>query len=404
MGARALEHIRHLAVAIGPRGSTTEAERQGSEYAAQVMGQWAQDVRTEPFRCYSTYSYPWSLIALLMAATGIMLWVSPPAALIVASLNLPLYFAVASGRGDVGFLFPKRPSQNVWGRVPAEGESSPARRVVLMGHMDTTRAALLFAPKALKNLRASHQLNLVSAVSLFVVSAIAVGLGCRPTAAAGLVVLLGLRVVGTLFALISVYALFTLAHRQLAMPYVAGANDNASGVGLTLAIGEHYARNPLHRTEIWCVITGAEESGYPAGARKFVDAHLPDLREAEVLILDNIGAGDLRHLTREGITLPLKMDEGLLALARRLGAAHPDWGIRDSACDLGYTDATPVLAAGCRAIALWAEGPDGFLLNYHWPTDTFENVDPKTVGRAAVLITEMIEAIDRDEDRSGPEN
>jgi hypothetical protein len=407
IAARALEHIRHLSVTIGPRGSTTEGERRGAEYAAGVMGKWAKNVQTQPFRCYSTYSYPWALIALLMAASGLAIWVSPPAALILAGLNLPLYFAVASGRADVGFLFPKRPSQNVWGRVPArEG----GRRVVLMAHVDTTRAALVYAPRALKHLRASHTLNMVSAVTLFALALIVFGLGGGAAVWSGLglgsnwggflaYLLLGIRIVASVFALISVYALFTFAHRQLVMLYVAGANDNASGVGLTLAIGEHYAANPLPNTEIWCVVTGAEETGYPAGARKFVDAHLPELRESEVLVLDNIGAGDLRHLTKEGITLPLRMDKGLLHLARRLGSRHPDWRVRDSVCNLGYTDATPVIAAGCRAIVLWAEGADGFLQNYHWPTDTFENVDSETVGRAAIFITELIEAIDQGKDR-----
>ena len=45
------------------------------------------------------------------------------------------------------------------------------------------------------------------------------------------------------------------------MPYVHGANDNASGVGLTLAIGEHYAAKPLANTEVWCVATGARKAG-----------------------------------------------------------------------------------------------------------------------------------------------
>ncbi len=34
-----LEHIRVLAEDIGPRGSTTEGERRGAEYCAQVLEQ-----------------------------------------------------------------------------------------------------------------------------------------------------------------------------------------------------------------------------------------------------------------------------------------------------------------------------------------------------------------------------
>ncbi len=401
IGARALEHVRHLSVDIGPRGSATEGERRASEYAAAEMRRAGLDVRVESFRAYWTYSLPWGLVAVLMAASGVLLWLSPRAALLIATLNLPFYFLLASGRGDVGAVFPKRPSQNVWGRIPAAGTppgDQPPHRVVLMAHLDSTRAALPYAPKALKNLRASHTLNMVSALALFFLTLA----GVWAQEAASPAVLLVARVAASIFALISVYALAVLVHRELFMPYVHGANDNASGAGLTLALGEHYARNPLPNTEIWCVFTGCEESGYPAGARRFVDAHLEDLRQAEILVLDNLGAGNLRHLTREGITLPLAMDEGLLRLARRTGRRHGDWDVRDSVCNLGYTDATPALCAGLRAVVLWAEGPDGFLPNYHWVTDVFEHVEPETLNRAAALVTEMVGAIDRGDYRPSP--
>jgi len=417
IGARALEHIRHLAVDIGPRGATTEGERLGSEYAESQMREWGSDIRVEPFGCYWTLTLPWGLVGLLMVATAVLLWVSPLTAAITAGLNFLVYLPLASGRGDIGALFPKRPSRNVWTRVlprdaggegdrsePA-GPSRPRRRVVFMAHVDTTRASLLYEPSQLRRLRFNHMVNLASVLGLLILALAA--LGSTGTAAAALPgqgvaltrsLLLGTRVAGSLLGAVALYGLGVLAHRELAMPYVSGANDNASGVGLTLALGEHLAARPLSRTEVWCVVTGAEETGYPTGARRFVDAHLDELREAETLILDNIGAGDLRHLIEEGIILPVKMDPGLLELARSIGRRHPEWNVGDSVCNLGYTDATPVLLAGCRALALWAEGPDGFLVNYHWPTDTFENVDPATLERAGTFVLEMLQAIDRGED------
>ncbi|MEW6032888.1 MAG: M28 family peptidase [Bacillota bacterium] len=405
LGARAMEHIRRLAVDVGPRGSCTEAERRGSEYARAEMERWGSAAEVQPFRCCHTYSLPWGLVGLLMVAAGVLLWLCPPGALIVSALNLVIYGFLASGRGEVGRLFPGRPSQNVWTRIPASVGSGAPRRVVLMAHVDSTRAALLYEPRQLKRLRLTHMVNLVSVIGLLVLPALVVALGggalgAAPPGPAGTAVLV-LRAVGSLLAAVAAYGLGTLVHRELVMPYVAGANDNASGVGVALAVAERLAAEPLERTEVWCVVTGAEESGYPAGSRRFVDAHRDELGDADILVLDNLGAGDLRHLTREGIILPLRMDPGLLALARRLGAARPDWNVRDSACNLGYTDATPVLAAGCRALAVWAEGPDGFLVNYHWPTDVFENVDPVTVDRAATFVLDLVRAVDRDEDRPG---
>jgi len=88
IGARAMEHVRHLAVDIGPRGSATEGERRGSEYAAAEMRRWAQGVDVETFRCSWTYSHPWLVVGALIVASAILLWFSPVAALIVAAVNL----------------------------------------------------------------------------------------------------------------------------------------------------------------------------------------------------------------------------------------------------------------------------------------------------------------------------
>jgi hypothetical protein len=332
-----------------------------------------------------------------MVLTAVLLWLAPLAALFISAVNLLIYLPLASGRGEIGRFFPQRPSRNVWTKVPAGQGAEASRRVVLMAHVDTTRAALLYAPTQLKSLRFNHMVNLISVVGLFVL-ALAIWAFTGPPAAAGGaggVAVLVLRTAGSLLGAIALYGVATLVHREAVMPYVHGANDNASGVGLALAVGEHLAANPLPRTEVWCVVTGAEESGYPAGARRFIDAHLDDLRDADILILDNIGAGDLRHLTEEGIILPLKMSPKLLDLARNVGRAHPDWNVRASVCNLGYTDGTPAVLAGLRTLVLWAEGPDGFLMNYHWPTDTFEKVNPETVSRGAVFVLEMLEAIDR---------
>ncbi|RJQ10443.1 MAG: M28 family peptidase [Bacillota bacterium] len=423
VGARALEHIRHLSVDIGPRGAGTEGERRGAEYAADRMKEWSQGVQIEPYRAYTTLTWPWGLVGLLLAASGALIWLSPLVASILATANLPIYYFVASGRRDIGVIFPKRASRNVVGKVPArgpgatpgsdgeagrdrEGGRAGLRRVVFLAHVDTTRASLLYAPKALKNLRMTHIFNMVSVLALFALSLTglwAEGLLASPADAAARAtagyVLLGDRIVASVFGLIAAYGLGVLAHRELLMPHVHGANDNASGVGLALAVSEYFAGHPLETTEVWCVVTGSEETGYPAGAGRFVAAHLKELQDADILVLDNLGAGDLRYLRAEGIILPMRMDAGLMALARKVAERHPDWKVRDSVCNLGYTDATPALAAGLRALALWAEGPDGLLVNYHWPTDTFENIDARTVEQAAAFVLEIVEAIDRGEDR-----
>ena len=67
------------------------------------------------------------------------------------------------------------------------------------------------------------------------------------------------------------------------------------------------------------------------------------------------------------------------------------------ACPIGLTyDVTPVLARGGRGITLVA-GDDGVIPNYHWPTDTPENLDPDSLVRALEVARRMVAAVDRGE-------
>jgi hypothetical protein len=40
---------------------------------------------------------------------------------------------------------------------------------------------------------------------------------------------------------------------------------------------------------------------------------------------------------------------------------------------------------------------NGVIPNYHWPTDTPDNVDPDAIARAIEVGSEMISAVDRGE-------
>ena len=90
-------------------------------------------------------------------------------------------------------------------------------------------------------------------------------------------------------------------------------------------------------------------------------------------------------------------DPGLLGLAQRLRRARPELGLEPAEEAIGLTyDATPVLARGGRALTLVA-GDRGRIPNYHRPTDTVENLDPRALARALEVGREMIAAVDRGE-------
>ena len=114
--------------------------------------------------------------------------------------------------------------------------------------------------------------------------------------------------------------------------------------------------------------------------------------------VDNVGGpATLRYTLREGLATKWDCDPGLVAIAARNRCRGPSWASPRATGPIGLTyDVTPVLARGGRGITLVA-GDDGVIPNYHWPTDTPENLDPDSLARTLEVARRMVAAIDRGE-------
>src|SRR5258708_40157999 len=92
------------------------------------------------------------------------------------------------------------------------------------------------------------------------------------------------------FAAIIVVGLLLLLHRELFYKHVAGANDNASGVGVMLSLCEALAADVPADTEVMALATGCEEAGQ-VGLEEFRRRHRDGLERAWVVNDDHCGAG-----------------------------------------------------------------------------------------------------------------
>ena len=120
------------------------------------------------------------------------------------------------------------------------------------------------------------------------------------------------------------------------VPQAPGAEDNASGVGVVLAVAEAAAGRRT-RLPVVFVAFGAEEPRGPTddehhyGSRAYVDALAPAARRAVrgMVSLDRVGVGDTVPVGSAGDSDPVQ--RSLLAAARRAGVpAVPDPGQRSS--------------------------------------------------------------------------
>ncbi len=384
------ENLRTLIETFGARPATSESEARLRDYLARRLQKKGLKTFTQPFRTVPSFTTAWLVVSLMYVVSTAGVWLlSGLGAVLFALLSLAgslLYWGLVSGRWDVMKLFPQRESANLIAIAPAQG--AVKRRVVLMGHIDSTRATLLWHPKTVKNFGKSFILQTVilalhSMGALLVISA---SFWQELALLAGMA--RWLMVPG---ALVSLWGLFVLIHRERALDWVQGANDNGSGTAVVLSLMEHLADNPLEETEVWGVFTGAEEVGTPAGAFAFEHEYGYQLRDAEFLIIDHVGLGEPRYLLAEAMLPRQKAHPEMVNRFESLARQHPEWNLKSSAVPHGaYTDALPFLIHRYRAIALWCEQEPGIPPNWHWRTDTLENVSPHDLERVRKVLEAYI--------------
>jgi len=384
---RCLEHVRHLSVDIGPRGSTTAAEAAAAAYAWGVLDKLELSPRIQRFTSAASQWRPFALAATLALlaiavyplagrATAIL------AALLAATALVSAYLELNFTTNPIRWLLPKRPSQNVWAVIPAAG--TPSQRLVLIGHLDTHRTPFVF--RSPLHLRIFQVLVTAGFVSM---------------AALVLLYIAGSIIESDIIYFISL-APAALLVLDLIMtvqpdttPYTAGANDNASGAALVLALAERLKEKPLANTEVWAVNTGCEEVGC-YGAAVFLREHRKELKKAYFVALDTVagpGSGPC-YITREGMTRLYRSDPGLVALADQVAADRPELGAYSKVMTLGFSDGAIGIKNGLPSLTFVNLRPDGVLPYWHRADDVFENVDADVLARTQAFVWELLQRID----------
>jgi hypothetical protein len=139
--------------------------------------------------------------------------------------------------------------------------------------------------------------------------------------------------------------------------------------------------------EVWFVALGSQEAEN-AGIKALLAAHSGELRNAMIINLDSVGAGDLCYTVREGAFRSSKTDHRLQSLA---ASASQSAAIRlDKTSFVGYqTDAAAALILGARAISII--GLDNALpVAWRNKADTLEILNEDTIQMASELVFEMI--------------
>lgn len=364
------QHIYRLAETIGPRGSATAEERKAAEYCSEVLAGYGYRVEMQQFRALTTFSwlhicfFLWPLVAWLTGS-----W-------LLGMIGTILFFLDLNTIHVLSKVFPTGASQNVIASHPR----GFGQQVVLVAHLDSSKAGLNFSPKLVKGFRTSFLIMVWS----LILSPLLLGISS----------LLGgvWRLLALLPPLYLAFASLTLVHREIWNHYTNGANDNASGVAAVLAVAERLKDELPQGVDLTVLLTGCEESG-TYGMLRFLEIYGPKFRDALFINLDNIGAGRLHYMAGEGMFPVFKAAPELLKACHAVAEANHELGVRQGVYTLLSTDAMPALVRGYKAVSFLGMSDEGLLPNWHWPTDTFENVELATVQTAVEFTTLLVREI-----------
>jgi hypothetical protein len=376
-----MDHVGALSAEIGTRGTASHGEEQGARYAAQVLRSQGYQVEEQEFQTVTTFSWTFLILYLLPVLAWAVSWSYPLVGAIVALLAASLFFLELNTVEVVSRLLPKATSRNVVAHRPPVG-TEPRQQVVLVAHVDTSKVALNFSPQMVKGFRTSFLVMVFSVIAVPLLTLLRLWI---PLAASW-----------WLQIPFVVYLLITsgfLLHREKWNRYTDGANDNASGVGIVLALAEQM-RQRVTNLDLWCLITGAEEAG-TFGMIRFLQQRGEHFRNAYFINLDNMGAGTVHFMSGEGMFPTWSASPQLLQFCQQTQQEHPGLGVRQGVYNLMSTDALPALARGYQAISFLAVDDAGLLPNWHWLSDTYENVREATLGQGQAFVARLLELIDR---------
>ncbi len=392
MPSTALQHIEHLSVKIGPRGSTTPQERQAHEYARAWFETLGLETHWEPFTSPTSGWRPFVLASLgglfaLLEALFRSRAIALAAGLLMLAITVSVLLELHFRPNPLRLFLPTGPSQNVWARLPAK--KTPKRRVVIAGHIDTQRTPWAFtSPKRLAFFQMVSTLGVVA----FAVSALFyLGMAFFDFGA--------FRWLALVFAPIFLLVFFVTAQPERT-PFTHGANDNASGASAVMSLAGQLAENPLENIEVWALADGCEEVG-GFGAQAFIRKYRDDLKTMSVINLDNLagkGAG-VCYISREGMLLPLKASPDLLSIANEIAeefaAERTDLDVYAREFTTLHTDGSVFMLNGIPTLSFLGLTPEGVLPDWHQASDTFERVEAQAVEAVETFVLEMLRRMDK---------
>lgn len=363
------------------RASATKNEHKAAEHIYQIMRNIGLVAKIDFFR--SQKRMTWELIAIMsfFIAEVILYFNYPVVSLISGILGVILFWGYfTTCFKPLAPLFRFSRSCNVIGRLI---HSNAPFKVVFTAHHDTARSGPLWNPKTVANFRLNFLLG------FFIIVALQILIIPRVISFSYDFVIIKIAI-----AVIGVYIvghIVVLLISGLRGELVQGASDNASGVAVMLDVASRLKEDSFPLMDFWFVSTGSEEVG-AVGMSNFLKTYAEDLSKGTTYFInfDNLGKGTPHYFLGEGMLNFYKFSPDLIKAAERTARLKEFKEIRSAKYKVAYTDAVVPASRGHQAILFLALDERGLIPNWHWHTDTIENIDFAVPQLTSDFIMEML--------------
>jgi hypothetical protein len=368
-----------------------QAGREGEAQAAALLAEMLADAGAEPVlereRSIGGFWRSTGVCAATGALAGLLGARSRRgSALLAAGATALMADDVDNGLHLLRRVLPARQTTNV---IASIGDPQVTETVVLVAHHDAAHTGLLFHPGLVPLVNRlfpdwyEKQQTSTQTGQLLV-------LGPALVTAGALVGSRRLRRAGTIWSAGTLALLADVARSRV----VDGANDNLSAVAVLLAIARRLRERPVAGVRVLLLSTGSEET-FMEGMRGFLARHRGELppESTRFVVLECVGSPHLMLLEGEGMLVMRDYDAGLRQEIQDAADAAGVSLWRGLRLGAGGTDALPPMRAGYRAACIAACTDLKTPANYHWPSDTVENLRWETIEQAVAVSESLIRRV-----------
>lgn len=383
---RTIEHLASF-----ERAPASAGELRAAQWIEAEMTSIGLDARIETERAVGNYHVPLGLLSGMGAVAGVLAMRGHrlTATLIGSTAAAAVWDDVSHARRWFRRAFmPKRATYNAIGEL---GGESASRTVIFVAHHDAAPSGLIFHPGLLPAIEKRFPKAIAQSKTSPPVMA-PIFLAPLAGALAGLFDSRWLARLAILQSAVLQGILGDIARR----PIVPGANDNLSGVAALLELAQRFAKQPPADTRLVFLSTGSEESN-SEGMYGWARRNLRGFSRNNTLfvILETLGSPHLILMEGEGMLKMREYPKDVIAdFVRAAGRA----GVELPFEDLRFRNATDgiiALRAGYSSVLVCSGTRLKVPANYHWPTDTPENIIYETIADASDMVESAVRDLDQ---------